>query len=156
VKIKLPGSDEFFELEDGQQVPVGSTFDTSKGRVTLQAAGSQKAWFYQGVFKLGQGRGAKPLSTLTLSGRLNCGRGNKATTSQRKKKRRLWGDGTGRFRTKGSFSSATVRGTRWLVEDRCDGTLTRVTKGRVAVRDFVRKRTVVVRAGRQYLAKRRR
>ena len=156
VKIKLPGSDEFFELEDGQQVPVGSTFDTSKGRVTLQAAGSQKAWFYQGVFKLGQGRGAKPLSTLTLSGRLNCGRGNKATTSQRKKKRRLWGDGKGRFRTKGSFSSATVRGTRWLVEDRCDGTLTRVTKGRVAVRDFVRKRTVVVRAGRQYLAKRRR
>ena len=73
-----------------------------------------------------------------------------------KRKRRLWGDGKGRFRTKGEFSSATVRGTRWLVEDRCDGTLTRVTKGKVAVRDFVRKRTVIVRAGKQYLAKRRR
>jgi len=155
VKIKLPGSDEFFELEDGQQVPVGSTFDTSKGRVTLRAAGSQKAWFYEGVFKLGQTRGAKPLSTVTLTGKLSCGGGGKANAAA-KKKRRLWGDGKGKFRTKGEFSSATVRGTKWLVEDRCDGTLTRVKKGKVAVRDFVRKRTVIVRAGRQYLAKRRR
>jgi CSLREA domain-containing protein len=155
VKIKLPGSDEFFDLEDGQQVPVGSTFDTAKGRVNLQAAGSQRAWFYQGVFKLGQSRGAKPLSTLSLTGKLSCGGGGKANAAA-KKKRRLWGDGKGKFRTKGEFSSATVRGTRWLVEDRCNGTLTRVRKGRVAVRDFVRKRTVIVRAGKQYLAKRRR
>ena len=155
VRVKLPGSDEYFELEDLQQVPVGSTFDTSKGRVTLQAAGSQRAWFYQGVFRLGQTKGRKPLSTMTLTGRLNCG--SQASVAQRrKKKRRLWGDGRGRFRTRGSFSSATVRGTRWLVEDRCNGTLTRVTQGRVAVRDFVRKRTVIVRAGRTYLAKRRR
>jgi CSLREA domain-containing protein len=155
VKIKLPGSDEFFDLEDGQQVPVGSTFDTAKGRVNLRAAGSQQAWFYQGVFKLGQTRGRKPLSTLSLTGKLSCG-GGKANAAAKRKKRRLWGDGKGKFRTKGEFSSATVRGTRWLVEDRCDGTLTRVTKGKVAVRDFVRKRTVIVRAGKQYLAKRRR
>jgi CSLREA domain-containing protein len=155
VKIKLPGSDEFFVLADGQQVPVGSTFDTSKGRVNLVAAGSQRAWFYEGVFKLGQGKGAKPLSTLALTGRLSCGGAGKATAAQKRKKRRLWGDGKGRFRTKGEFSSATVRGTRWLVEDRCNGTLTRVTKGRVAVRDFVRKRTIIVRAGKQYLARRR-
>src|SRR3712207_6890811 len=37
--------------------------------------------------------------------------------------RRLWGrDKGGRFRTHGKNSHATVRGTRWLVEDRCDGT----------------------------------
>jgi CSLREA domain-containing protein len=155
VRIKLPGSSEFFELEDGQQVPVGSTFDTSKGRVNLRAAGNQRAWFYEGVFKLGQTRGAKPLSTVTLTGRLNCG-GGKANAAAKKKKRKLWGDGKGKFRTKGEFSSATVRGTKWLVEDRCNGTLTRVRKGTVAVRDFVRKRTVIVRAGKQYLAKRRR
>jgi hypothetical protein len=41
----------------------------------------------------------------------------------------------------------------WLTADRCDGTLTRVTRGRVAVRDFRRKRTVVVRAGKSYLAR---
>jgi hypothetical protein len=68
--------------------------------------------------------------------------------------RRLWGrDRGGRFRTHGRESQATVRGTRWLTEDRCDGTLTRVTNGAVAVRDFKRHRSVVVRAGHSYLAK---
>jgi hypothetical protein len=46
-----------------------------------------------------------------------------------------------------------VRGTRWLTEDRCDGTLTRVTNGAVVVRDFKRHRSVVVRAGHSYLAR---
>jgi CSLREA domain-containing protein len=156
VKIKLPGSDHFFTLEQGQQVPVGSTFDTSHGRVNLQAAGSQKAWFYQGQFKLAQKHSAKPLSTLSLTGKLSCKGAGKAATAAKKKKRkrRLWGDGKGKFRTKGSFSSATVRGTRWLVEDRCDGTLTVVKRGKVAVKDFVRHRTVIVKAGHKYFARR--
>jgi hypothetical protein len=46
-----------------------------------------------------------------------------------------------------------VRGTRWVTVDRCDGTLTRVTEGAVSVRDKVRHRTVLVRAGHSYLAK---
>jgi hypothetical protein len=37
--------------------------------------------------------------------------------------------------------------------DRCGGTLTKVTNGSVAVRDLVRHRTVVVRAGHSYVAK---
>ena len=151
VRVKIPGSDEFFELEEAQQVPVGSTFDTSKGRVTLIAAGQQKSWFYQGVFRLGQTKGARPLSTLTLTGALTCGRG--ASVAQSRRKRRLWGDGSGRFRTKGKHSAATVVGTRWLVEDRCNGTLTRVTRGRVRVRDFGGGKTVVVRAGKRYFAR---
>ena len=65
----------------------------------------------------------------------------------------MWGDGSGRFRTKGRHSAATVVGTRWLVEDRCNGTLTRVTKGRVRVRDFRARRTVVVKAGKRYFAR---
>ena len=71
----------------------------------------------------------------------------------KKKKRRLWGDGSGRFRTKGKHSAATVVGTRWLVEDRCTSTLTRVVRGRVSVRDFVKKKTVIVRAGKKYVAR---
>jgi hypothetical protein len=68
--------------------------------------------------------------------------------------RRLWGrDSGGHFRTFGRHSQATVRGTRWLTADRCDGTLTRVAAGAVAVRDRVRHRTVVVRAGHSYLAR---
>jgi CSLREA domain-containing protein len=150
VRIKLPGSDEFFELEDAQQVPVGSTFDTSKGRVNLIAAGQQRSWFYRGVFRLGQGKGRKPLSTLTLTGSLACG---KSANIAAKRKRRLWGDGKGRFRTKGKHSAATVVGTKWLVEDRCNGTLTKVVKGKVRVRDFRARRTVTVRAGKQYFAR---
>jgi CSLREA domain-containing protein len=148
VRVRLPGSDEFFELEDAQQVPIGSTFDTSKGRVNLIAAGQQKSWFYQGVFKLGQGKGARPLSTLTLTGRLACG---KSANVAAKKKRRLWGDGKGKFRTKGKHSAATVVGTKWLVEDRCNGTLTRVVKGRVRVR--AGRRTVVLTKGEKFFAR---
>ena len=68
--------------------------------------------------------------------------------------RRLWGrDSGGRYRTFGRHSQATVRGTRWLTADRCDGTLTRVTADAVAVRDRARHRTVIVRSGHSYLAR---
>ena len=46
-----------------------------------------------------------------------------------------------------------MRGTIWLVEDRCDGTLTKVSRGTVSVRDFRRKKTVSVKAGHSYLAR---
>ena len=69
--------------------------------------------------------------------------------------RRVWGRerGSGRFRSRGRYSSGLVRGTEWLTVDRCDGTLTRVKRGTVIVRDFVRHRTVTVRAGQKYLAR---
>ena len=44
-------------------------------------------------------------------------------------------------------------GTKWLVEDRCKSTLTRVVRGRVTVRDFAKKKTVIVRAGKRYTAR---
>ena len=66
---------------------------------------------------------------------------------------KLWGNGKGKFRTNGKYSAATVRGTIWLVQDRCDGTLTKVRRGTVAVRDFKRKKTVTVKAGHSYLAR---
>jgi hypothetical protein len=156
VRVRLPGSDEFFDLNDIQQIPVGSTIDTTKGKVTFQAAGKSKAWFYKGLFKFKQPHGKKPLTTLTLTGALQCGGGGKASAAaKKKKKRRLWGDGRGKFRTKGKHSAATVVGTKWFVEDRCNGTLTKVLRGVVKVRDFGAKRTVRVKAGRQYFAKRR-
>ncbi len=79
-----------------------------------------------------------------------------AAAKKKPKTRKLWGDGSGSFRTRGQYSAATVRGTRWLVQDSCAGTLTRVKKGMVAVRDNVRKKTIVLRAGKHYLAKPRR
>ncbi len=76
-----------------------------------------------------------------------CGQGGAATHAE------ALGDAKGRFRTQGKYATAAVRGTVWLTEDRCDGTLIRVRTGSVTVRDLVRKRTVVVRAGQSYLAR---
>ena len=63
------------------------------------------------------------------------------------------GDGKGRFRTRGRYASATVRGTKWLTADRCDGTNVKVARGVVQVADFPQRRQVTVRAGRSYLAR---
>ena len=46
-----------------------------------------------------------------------------------------------------------MRGTTWLVQDTCTSTLTRVIEGVVTVRDNVKKKNVVVRAGKRYTAK---
>ena len=84
-------------------------------------------------------------------------RAQSAATKKRSKRkiRQLWGHGNGNFRTGGKRSAATVRGTWWLVVDRCDATLTRVKVGRVDVRDFRLKKTISLRAGKRsiYLAK---
>ena len=90
-----------------------------------------------------------------------CGvaRGGRSASAARRRRlskrtvRRLRSNANGRFRTRGRHSAATVRGTAWLTADRCDGTLTKVTRGKVAVRDLRRKRTITLRAGKSYLAK---
>jgi CSLREA domain-containing protein len=161
VKIKLPGRRRFRQLKEGEQIPVGTIIDTLKGRITLIAAANKKggtatADFYDGIFKLGQTKGSKPITTLKLIEKLTgCkASGKKASAAARRKRtRRLWGNGKGRFRTRGNHSAATVVGTKWLVEDRCDSTLTRVKRGKVSVRDFVKRKTVIVRAGKRYIAR---
>ena len=158
VRFRLPGQTAFVELTAPQQLPMGTTFDTTAGRVTLTSAAdaqgaTQHAWFYEGTFTVSQTTGSAPLTTLTLAGALpDCTKGARAAASTRKQ-RHLWGDGKGRFRTGGRFSAATVRGTRWVVIDRCDGTLTQVKEGSVLVRDFKKRKNVIVRAGKQYLAR---
>ena len=79
------------------------------------------------------------LVTLALSGPelKGCAR---ASAAAKAKVRRLWGDGKGRFRTKGKFAAGTVRGTKWLTEDRCGSTKIHVTRGRVAVRTWCARR----------------
>ena len=62
----------------------------------------------------------------------------------------------GQVPDEGRYAAATVRGTKWMVQDSCAGTLVRVTQGVVSVRDQVRSKTVTVRAGKRYLAAARR
>ena len=47
--------------------------------------------------------------------------------------RRLWGRARGRFRTRGSYSAATIRGTKWLTEDRWGSTAVASAEGTVTV-----------------------
>jgi hypothetical protein len=54
----------------------------------------------------------------------------------------------------GNNSVATARGTAWVTKDRCDGTVTRVREGAVAIRNRRTGKTVIVRAGGSYLARR--
>jgi hypothetical protein len=134
--------------------------DTRNGRITITAAQGKgrtaSADFFDGLFKLTQTKGAKPATTLRLTQKLSCPRRHRASASAKKpKSRRLWGSGHGRFTTKGQYSAATVRGTKWLVQDTCAATTTKVATGVVAVRDFVKRKTIVLRKGKRYVARRR-
>lgn len=167
VKVKTPGSNQFVLLAAGQQIPIGSIVDVRKGTVDLTTTAdtttTQTARFYAGIFKLTQPKSKKPVTELQLFGsnfKKACGspRGRRASASATKKKvvRQLWGAGKGKFRTKGKYGSAAIRGTQWLTQDRCDGTLVRVTDGTVTVRDFAKRKNVTVSAPNSYLAKARR
>ena len=166
VLVRKPGTSRFRELEAGAQIPVGSEIDTRKGRVTLVTAvagGLQDGTFWGGRFTVSQRRAGDGMTSLVLKGGSFKGcpkaaRASAAAASKKKKKkpvRKLWAeDDNGRFRTHGHNSVATARGTRWVTEDSCDGTRTRVLEGAVAVRDVRRKRTTLVRAGHSFLARR--
>lgn len=163
VLVKEPGTSKFIELEGTTEIPVGSQVDTTRGVINLTSGlgggRTNSSLFYQGLFTILQSKARNALMTLRLDGGSfrACGRRSLSTLSAdarpKKPVRRLWGNGKGRFQTRGRYSSATVRGTKWLVLDRCDGTLTRVVSGVVRVRDFRARKNVNVRAGRSYLAK---
>jgi hypothetical protein len=154
VRVKVRGSKRFRDLKAGETLKAGAEVDTRKGRVTITGPGTgNQADFYAGLFRISQTKG---LTTLTLSEKLTGCRKRSAAHAAAKKKpksRRLWGSGKGKFRTKGSYSAATVRGTKWLVQDTCTSTLTRVTQGVVRVRDNVKRKTVTVRKGKRYIAR---
>jgi uncharacterized repeat protein (TIGR01451 family) len=161
-------------LTAGEQIPLGAVIDATNGIVIITAIGAdgtpQTSYFFGGAFIIVQaGPGAVP--ELVLQGgdfagvcgttqRLLSAKGPKAKPKAKPKLKRvtkkvvrsLWGEGSGKFRTRGRYSAATVRGTFWLTADRCDGTLTRVEEGVVAVLDIPKKKTILVTAGHSYLA----
>ena len=152
-------------LRGDRPIKLGSEVDARRGHVRITAAsdtgdGRQSGDFYGGVFVITQDRKAPVTTVLRLSEDVHltsCGRASTATAAGKRKKtpgkRFLWGDGKGRFRTTGHDGAATVRGTKWLVQDSCAGTLVKVERGVVEARDFGRHRTVTVRAGHSYLAR---
>ena len=159
---------KFVPLRQARNVPIGSLLDTRKGKVRITTAidatgkGFQSGEFSAGVFQVLQSRRAraKGLTELRLKGgnRRVCGHGSKlaralAATHRKKRINRVRGNARRRWRTSTGQASATIRSTIWQTIQRCDGTLIRVSRGRVAVRDFRRKKTIVVKAGKRYLAR---
>ncbi|MEA2492480.1 MAG: hypothetical protein QOJ29_391 [Thermoleophilaceae bacterium] len=161
VLVRTRGKSKFSTLAQARQIKVGSQLDTKNGVVRLASAADKKGHtqsgdFGQGVFQVAQSKASKAVTDLKLMGGSfgSCKAGaKKGSASKSKTIRSLFGKAKGRFRTKGRYSAATVRGTSWLVADRCDGTLTTVKRGTVSVFDFKRNKTVKVKAGKSYLAR---
>jgi DNA-binding beta-propeller fold protein YncE len=157
IRIREKGTKKFHVLGANQTIPVGSSIDSTNGKVRLSAAkkggGTQKAVFFDGRFSVHQSK-RSTLTDLRLEGGnfRSCRGAARGGKGGSRVLRRLWGHGKGRTRTSGNNGSGTVRGTFWLTEDRCDGTFFKVRQGVVAVRDFTRHRTVVLHAGQDYLA----
>jgi hypothetical protein len=161
VLVKLPGTSRYVPLADAANLPFGTTIDTRKGEVALSTAlpggKEQTGTFTGGKFEVRQPKSARGMTDIHLRGvfTTRCPRKKVARAAgkrARKTVRRLWGkDKGGRFRTHGRDSVATVRGTRWLTEDRCDGTFTKVTEGAVDVRAKRGGQTRRVKAGRAVL-----
>jgi hypothetical protein len=129
-----------------------------------QKTKTQKGKFGGAIFKVTQARSG--LATLSLVNNAfkgapsfaSCkakksGRATIAALSKKTLQLLHGSDNHGKFRTKGRYAAATTRGTVWSVADRCDGTLTHVSKDSVTVNDFVRHKTIIVRAGHSYLAR---
>src|SRR5439155_1029018 len=135
-----------------------------KGNLTIKTRAGTLTLAGRGVFSefvlVKSSAGGKPLDVLKLVGGNFgvCQSGFRTTSVLGAKKppgktiRRLFAKGKGSFQTRGQYSSATVRGTSWLTADRCDGTLTQVSQGIVAVLDLRKKKTIQVTAGHSYLA----
>jgi hypothetical protein len=162
VLVRVPGAAYSTHLTGASTVPVGTVVDTTSGRVRLTSANPQtgrvqSGQFFEGTFQIRQMRSAGGLVSLLLrdatSRQSGCSAARAhATAASKRILGLLRGNAKGHFRTVGRFSAATVLGTNWGVRDRCDGTLTVVRKGAVAVDDFVLHKTVIVRTGQTYLA----
>jgi hypothetical protein len=161
VFVRTPGAVRARRLVGGRTVRLGSFVDARRGKAVLRAANSrrgrlQAAQFYAGAFTVRQILGRSPLTEVRPQGSLACSAAASsrpvAASSQVRRRRRVWGNARGRFRTRGRFAAATVRGTVWLTVDRCDGTQVIVKSGVVSVFDAVANRTVLVSAGHSYFA----
>jgi hypothetical protein len=166
--VKLPGSDQFIDLANATNLPPGTiielpgnaviqltdpqgnvmTFSNDLGATATDGVPTE--FVYNGV--------VNGVVQITLVGgnfssyRLTQAHGAAKKPKPKKPVRRLWGSGKGNFTTKGKYAAATVRGTTWLIADFKDGTRVYVKRGLVTVRDFVKKKTVKVKAGHSYFA----
>ena len=147
--VKVGGK---FVAFDEQVVSNGAEIDARKGGVEITTAAGEKAVFYDGIFKVSQSGG---ITTLTLTEKLDCPQARPGRGGQEAQDAQAVGRREGQVPDQGHLQRRHRPRHQWLVQDTCTSTLTRVTQGVVSVQDFPRKRTIRLRAGKSYTAKRR-
>jgi len=185
VLVRLPpneGSGSFVPLDEVADLPVGSVVDARNGSVELLSAPDpsgrlQSGQFSAGIFQILQPRKRAEdagVTELRLGGPSlrGCPGGaaqaaaltRRLDSDVRRRRYRRQGRSSattaldtprGGFRIRARNSTTRAWEATWQTLDRCDGTLTRVTRGRVVLRDLRRKRSIVLAAGKRksYLAK---
>jgi hypothetical protein len=163
----------FVPLTEARRLPSGTQIDARLGTIKLVAATPQRhktqaGDFTGGLFGFAQDRRGinKGLTTLSLlegafagaPSYTSCKTKHAADTVyaaavSKKVLQTLHASAHGRFRTRGRYAAATVRGTAWTTSDRCNGTLVSVQRHTVAVTDLVRHVTLFVHQGHSYLAR---
>jgi hypothetical protein len=149
ILVELPGTNTFTSLPAGASLPIGSTVNADQGTVSvttqLPDGTTQTGQFYDGEFLLTQSSSGTVIPIITGGNFAECPRAPHSKTKHAaaraaasKKKsgtvvRQLWGNAHGNYTTKGRYGSASVSGTIWLVQDRCDGTYILATKDNVIV-----------------------
>jgi hypothetical protein len=154
VTVRLPGGTQFLPLTSAASLPVGSVVDARRGATALAAAdgrgGVASAVISAGIFAIRQARARGAVAEIAL--RTPPGKSRVCASGPRKGVVRKLSIATkGVFRTRAAKAVVKGRNASWTVSDRCDGTLTKVKRGRVAVK--AGKRTLNLRAGRELLIK---
>jgi hypothetical protein len=153
VRAKCQGDRKPMRVRAARQISPRCLVDTRRGTVRLispkgTGSGTQSGKFRGGAFRLSRLATKHHHTRLKLTGSLGC-RGDK----QGRNDRRLSGRTKGRFRITGNYGAVTVHRATFRVADRCNGsTLFRARRGKIRVRDFEKKQTVVLRKGERYVA----
>jgi hypothetical protein len=168
VFVRLPNGTGFVSLKGVASVPIGSIVDARAGTISITTAADgrtggnrrvQAGQFSAAIFRLRQTRAqraaSRPQTDIVLLTPAGQARACVAARGKLRHKvvRTLRGRARGRFRTIAGASITRVSSATWITQDRCDGTLTRVIKGRARVLDRNLHRTISVAAGRTYLTR---
>jgi hypothetical protein len=143
VRVKAAGTHRSVVLRAARVVPTGSFIDATRGKVRIVTADTTVGKTQSGDFNGGPFVVRQLLLSTTRKELDVC----TARAAARKPLpprvvSKVTGKAKGRFRTVGRFAAATVRGTEWWTEDRCDGTETQVQQGVVDVSVGVQSFTV--------------
>ncbi|MBA2764367.1 MAG: thrombospondin type 3 repeat-containing protein [Thermoleophilaceae bacterium] len=154
VLVRLPGTNNFRPLRQGEELPLGAFIDVSgRGQqvevITAACDGTAKSGtFSGGVFKLDQDEDCLTEAQVIDPGSPTLAKNGSPTVAQNKKSRggKLFANTGGGHRTTGRSGSATVRGTSWLTRNLVDGrTRFTIFDGVLRIRDYARHKTLTLR-----------